>query len=296
MVALSPPVFRREESKGHRASTFQLAIWQAWLDYWQLVGEYKERLNAPVYGLALGDLGDLNKHSNAQLISPLKTDVHRALLDVMEPAQVVVDSWFFVRGTEAHVGASGEIEEWLANDTKNAVHSFASTASWWVWNAEIAGVRIHATHHPPSGTKLAGNRGEAVSRSCRYLANECEENGATKPHLAFWAHRHWYAPGYNLGIYGYAVPSWKGLGAFGRRIGIGHPSPVGGLICIIPGLDGEAWTVKPPFLRKPPALPIWTPDSTETSTSTPRSSSRKSKSGKRRGLLSRLARSRGDSS
>jgi len=259
-VALSPPTFRKEESGGELASPFQLAIWSAWKEYWQLIADYKSRLSATVYGLAVGDLGDYNRHSKAQLTSPLKTDVHNALLDVLEPTKPTVDAWFFCRGTEAHTGASGEVEEWLAKDTTNAIHSFGGTASWWIWKATIQGVRIHATHHPPSGTKLAGHRGDAVSRSCRYLAEECDAVGAPKPHLAFWAHRHWYAPGWNLDIHGYSIPSWKGLGSFGRKIGIAHPSPVGGLICIIPGLNGERWTMKDPFLRNPPTQPIWTPD------------------------------------
>ncbi|NIQ44153.1 MAG: hypothetical protein GTN85_19025, partial [Pseudomonas stutzeri] len=109
--------------------------WTAWLDYWQLVAEYKKQLNAQVYAVACGDLGDLNKYSDAQLHSPLKVDVERAMLDVIKPIEHVVDKWFVVRGTEAHSGAAGELEEWFAGDLDNAVHSFNGTASWWVWKA-----------------------------------------------------------------------------------------------------------------------------------------------------------------
>ena len=284
------------EKGEYRPSALQLSIWDAWLEYWQLVADYKERLQAKVYALCLGDLGDLNKHSDAELVSKVDADVERAMLDVTKPIEHIPDLWFIVRGTEAHSKSAGLLEEWFAGDRTNAVHCPLGTASWEAWEGKIEGVHIYGAHHLPSGTKLAGNRGNAVANSCRYLSNECIENGYDIPELAFWGHRHWYAKGYNLQVNGYAVPSWKGLGSFARRIGVGRPSPVGGLICIIPGTNGERWEVKKPFLRRPPVLPIWTPDSTETSTSTPRSSSRKSKSGKRRGLLSRLARSRGDSS
>ena len=270
MVGLCPPIFQREESEGHWPSRFQSAIWEAWLDYWQVVENWKKKLDAPVYAIACGDLGDLNKYSNAQLISPLRNDVERAMLDCIAPVQHIPELWFIVRGTASHTGAAGEIEEWLAKDLDNSVPAFDGKKSWWVWEAEIEGVKLAAAHHPPTGTKLANMRGDAVARMCRYLAAEYDLYGVRKPDLAFWAHRHWLGTGRNMGIWGWMIPPFKGLGEYGRRIGITLPNPVGGLIVILPGLDGSRWTVTE-FQRMPPLPEMWDKSHlSQTSTSAPK--------------------------
>ena len=158
------------EKGEYRPSNLQRSIWDAWLEYWQLVADYKERLQAKVYALCLGDLGDLNKHSDAELVSKVDADVERAMLDVTKPIEHIIDLWFIVRGTEAHSKSAGLLEEWFASDRTNAVHCSSGTASWEAWEGKIEGVHIYAAHHLPSGTKIAGNRGNAVANSCRYLS------------------------------------------------------------------------------------------------------------------------------
>ena len=266
--ALCPPVMRKEDGE-HHAGKLQLAIWSAWREYWALVEDWKKKLSAPVIAIADGDLADANKHSKDQLISPLKNDIQRGLQDVIKPIETVPDRWVIMRGTEAHTGGCGELEEWLAGDLDNAIHDeWSGTASWWVWRARIADVNVFATHHPPTATRIPGKRGQAVSRMCERLADEYDGR-PDRPDLAFWAHVHWSAPGYDRGIHGWTVPPLKGLGQFGHRIGVSRASDVGGLIVILPGLDGGKWTVKQ-FLRTPPTPPIWTPDSLDRSTSQPK--------------------------
>ena len=79
------------EKGEYRPSQLQVAIWDAWLEYWELIADYKERLQARVYALCLGDLGDLNKYSDAELISKVEADVCGAMLDVTKPIEHIVD-------------------------------------------------------------------------------------------------------------------------------------------------------------------------------------------------------------
>lgn len=254
ITALAPPIFKRALDSTNRAGKLQRAIWRAWLEYWELVGSIKAEMGATVINVYLGDLGDLNKYSTAELISTYKPDIQNALLDVSEPARAVSDYDIVIRGTESHVGAAGELEEWFAHDI-SAEQSPEGHNSWWAWRGEVAGVRVHATHHPPTGTKLPHKHGQAVARSCEYLAAEYHLYGwRDKPQLALWGHRHWCARGEEMGIEGWMCPPWKGLGGYGRKIGITLPNPVGGLIAILPG-DGT-WTVKR-FLRHPPRARAW---------------------------------------
>ena len=247
---LCPPRFRRERDSTHHPDKFQRAIWTGWLEYWDVVAQYKKKLKSPVVGVFNGDLGDINSHSKSQLISLLKNDIQRAMADVASPALEVTDYNVVIRGTEAHVGGCGELEEWFADDI-SAEPSPEGQASWWIWRAEIEGVRIHATHHPPTITKLPNKRGQAVARMCERLASEYDIYGwEKKPQLAFWSHVHWSARGYEMGIEGWTVPPWKGMDSYTHRLGITLPSPVGGLICIV---DKGAWEVKQ-FIRRPPRL------------------------------------------
>ena len=75
----------------------------------------------------------------------------------------------------------------------------------------------------------SAGRGAAITKA-DYI-----EAGQTPPDLAFFGHRHYFA---NSGrtfkpevIY---LPSWKGIGAFGHRIGAGpNGQPVGGVMVLI---------------------------------------------------------------
>lgn len=252
--ALCPPAVHLDRGT-YAPSKLQRAIYRAWCDYWSLVSSLKVEHNATVIAVHNGDLGDLNSHSTKELISTFRPDVERALTDIHAP--VVADLEVVNRGTCAHNGGNGELEEWFASDLTTTVPSPEGTSSWWVFRAEIGGVRVHITHHPPTSTRIASKHGQAVSRMCERLAAEYNAYGwRDLPHLAIWSHVHWSAQGHEMGIEGWTTPPWKGLGAFGHRIGVSLPNPVGGLIITIPG-DGT-WKVNQ-FLRHPPRLPLWKP-------------------------------------
>lgn len=255
-TALSPLIFRKQKDSNIRVGKLQRAIYGAWVSYWELVSSIKSELDAQVIHLMLGDLGDTNYHSDVELHSQYEPDIHNAMLDVTELPRSIADTNIVVRGTRAHTGDCGKLEESFAHDI-SAEPSPEGTASWWVFRAEIGGVRIHATHHPPTKTKMPNKRSQAVSRMCEYLASEYNVyNFSRIPHLAFWAHVHWSHVGHEMSIEGWTIPPWKGLGAFGHRIGVSLPNPVGGLIVTLPG-DGT-WKVNQ-FIRHPPRLPLWKP-------------------------------------
>lgn len=252
--ALCPPRVSLQ-SATYRPSKLQRAIHRAWIDYWSLVSSLKSQHSAHVIGIHNGDLGDLNYHSTKELFSTYRPDIESALVDVFQPASKITDTDIVIRGTSAHNGGCGELEEWFASDI-NAEKSPEGTRSWFVFRAEINGVLVHVTHHPPTSTRIVTKQGQTVSRMCERLAGEYNHFNWRKPHLAFWSHIHWSSRGWEEGIEGWTTPCWKGLGAFGHRIGVSLPNPVGGLIVLLPG-DGT-WKVNQ-FLRHPPRLPLWKP-------------------------------------
>jgi hypothetical protein len=170
------------------------------------------------------------------------------LYDVTEPARSIVDRWVIVRGTEAHVGGLGELEEGLAQGL-GCEKNERGTWSHWYWQGEIEGVRIDATHHPATSSRRPWTRAQSASRQAAITRSDYIEAGEQPPDLAFFGHFHYFA---NSGrtfkpevIY---LPSWKGIGAFGHRIGAGpNGQPVGG-VCVV--LDRGRYTWEPLLYRR----------------------------------------------
>lgn len=238
MLALCPPKFHREREATHRPGKAVRSLWVAWTEFWEIVKRKKEELEAAgkdvdVYAVCNGDLGDINKHSKAQLISTLKNDVVRAMVDVAQPMIGVVEKNIFViRGTAAHTGANGELEEQFAEDIGAIPCNYEDSRSWWVLRANFSGVSTHITHHGPTGTGLPNKKDQSAARAAEYTANAYNRARLRLPKLAVYAHRHYAASGREMGVECRFLPSWKLVGAFGYRIGVTIAEPVGGYWCV----------------------------------------------------------------
>lgn len=242
-VAICPPRFTLDDGGFHQRSKGQAALWTAWLDFWEHVEERKRALNATCYVICNGDLGDINYHDGVQLITEYKPAILQAMADVARPAVEVADRIFLIRGTRAHVGSSGELEEWLAHDIAHGGHGKKLQRppehyTWWSLEAEFGGVRFDTTHHPPTASRRPWTRNAAAGRAAAITAGRYLEAGRRPPAVAVWSHVHYPGVGREMGVWGYFCPSWKLVGGYGYRIGMGaHVSPVGGLIFEI--VDGR---------------------------------------------------------
>lgn len=259
IVGLCPPVFKREKRASHRPGPAVRALWRAWRDFWTFIAEKKAETGAAVFAIANGDLGDINKHDSTQLISMRKSDIVDAMIAIAQPMADVADKVFIVRGTAAHTGGCGELEELLARDITTAVHcDDEGSASWWVLRAEWGGVRFDITHHPPTSSRRPWTRNAAVARAAAIVAGRYLKEGLARemPRYAIFSHAHYSAQGEEMGVRGRFVPPFKLVGAFGHRLGSGaHVERVGGWWALCE--DGkviaesfERWGMKRPTIWK----------------------------------------------
>lgn len=228
-VALAPPRVPLDDGGYYQPSVPQEALWEAWVDAWSYVAKRKKKRGWPVRVLALGDLGDLNSHEQVQLITVHRPTIERAMTDVFEPVIPVADSLFIIRGTAAHVGGSGELDEWLAGDLDKVVRpGTGNQASWWNLQATFGGVDFDAAHHPPVSSTRPDTKNAAAGRAAGIVALRYLERRKTPPQVCIWGHLHVRAQGTAFGVWGYFCPSWKLVGGYGYRKGSGAcPEPVG---------------------------------------------------------------------
>ena len=230
-VALCTPSMQLDDGGTYRASNTQRALWSAWLDFWQEIADLKVDRRILVIN---GDLGELDtKRRSSQLITLNKASVLSMVIDVLEPALVLVDSIIVVRGTMAHTGKSGWLEEALADDLDNTIPS-KTAASWWHFRGKIENVRFDISHHAQMGglpwtSKNAANK----------IATIIEYRYAVKmkqpiPHVALRSHNHKRSDsGDNSECLAVCLPCWSSMTEFGHRIGRENDVPhIGGDVFI----------------------------------------------------------------
>lgn len=164
-VGLCPPEYKRANRDVHLPSVGQRFLWKAWLDVWATVKARKAQTGASVYTVWAGDIGDLNRHSNAELISTVKKNVQDAMTQAAQPALDVSDYNFVVRGTTAHVGELAELEEQFAADIGAERCTAVGSHTWPVLPLQVGGVSIEVSHRPPCSTRQPQARNLSVARA-----------------------------------------------------------------------------------------------------------------------------------
>jgi hypothetical protein len=149
-------------------------------------------------------------------------------IDALEPALDVADHHFIVRGTAAHVGSSGELEDIIAIDT-GAEGPGKGQHSWWELMLEVDGVKFDIRHHGPLG-RLDWTAGNALNRRAMEIINLYLADGQRVPDIACQSHNHRFATSSeNYAVKVIALPAWQLATEFIKRIGAIKPADIGGI-------------------------------------------------------------------
>ena len=178
------------------------------------------------------------------------------MVDAVEPMRKVCDDIVVTRGTEAHTGGAGWLENRAAQEIGAVPNINDGTRSWYVWEAEIDGVKMASAHHPGTNSGVPWTKGnEANRRAVRDVYNYI--GGDWFPQLTLWGHFHHDADSHDThkirAVYNRA---WQVKTSFAHRIGMAtQSSEVGGLWVFCK--DGRYFIEKRNF--KLPRQKAWKP-------------------------------------
>lgn len=225
-TALCPP------TQANR-TRLQLELWRYWVDFW----EWAKTFPRPHIVVLVGDLADLDaKKRTYALLTRDPAEIKKMTIDCLEPVHAVSNRLYFLRGTPAHVGKDGWLEEDIASDIDTAVKTEDGKSSHWFLQRTVDDVRLDILHYASLGKipKIGAAR-TAVNVRAQYL-----EMGEKPPHLVIRAHCHRYATSGDDGYDTLAVhlPAWQAYPDYGYRTGIAKTlSSIGGVV--IETKDGQ---------------------------------------------------------
>ena len=230
-VGLVVPTTNLDDGGTYHSSKGQRWLWRKWLSFWGEISTVAEKHQASVWTVFNGDLvSRLVKHQTSQVISLNDAVVKSMAIDTLMPALDRSDRTFVLRGTAAHVGLSGEMEEEIAEDI--GAEMCGDNHSWWELLLECDSVLYDIRHHGPLG-KMEHTMGNALNRRAKEMEDLYWSQNRKCPEVAIQSHNHRFATSSDqYAVKVYALPAWELKTDFVHRIGIIKPADIGGMYFI----------------------------------------------------------------
>lgn len=225
-VGLCPEFVNLDDGGTYRPSKQQKVLLKGWLDFCEKANDTKD----DIIVILNGDLVE-DGNKGTQTITKNKATIMNMAIDVLSPLIQKAEKVFIIRGTEYHVGNSGELEEAIAKDLTNSVSYKKGVASWWHLRTKIAGVRFDVAHHISMGA-LPWTEKNAANKLSSILMYQYAEWGELPPHIALRSHVHRLSDsGLNYPIHSFTLPCWCMATSYVHRIGGSNARPhIGGMI------------------------------------------------------------------
>ena len=258
-LGLMPPEVQLDEGTIIRQSPLQVKTWEMWNHFWD---EWVPKVTKgePYVVVHNGDAIDGVHHQSTTQVSQNITDQLMIGVDVLKPRIQKAEAYFHIRGTEAHVGKSGQDEEKLAKELNSSPDELKNYARWELW-LRINGSLIHFTHHIGT-TASASYESTAVYKELVEAYNEAGRWGEEPPDVVVRSHRHRQfetrvptKKGYGISL---VTPAWQlktpfvWRGALGRT---GTPQ-IGGYLIRTGSVDGIYTRFKVWHLDRSPEVKI----------------------------------------
>lgn len=221
-LGLCPPEVQLDDGGIYQSSDAQKMVYDFWLYFWNTW--VKQVTKGEDYAIVLnGDAIDGNHHNSTTQISHNITDQVRIAQAVLSPIlrDKKCKAYYHIRGTEAHVGISGQNEEILA-ESLGAIPNEQGQYARWELYLKIGGHKklCHFSHHVGS-TSSSAYESTAPFRESVEMLVESGRWGHNPPDAIIRSHRH-------------------------RAIEIRKPSQNGyNIVLVTPG-----WQMKTPYVYK----------------------------------------------
>ncbi|MDD5343100.1 MAG: hypothetical protein PHW12_01625 [Smithella sp.] len=217
-LGLCPETVKLDGGGNYHASSLQLKVLAWWNEFWNVWVPMVTH-GEPYIIVVNGDAMDGNHHDAVTQITHNLADQQRIAEQILKPVIEKAEKYYHIRGTEAHVGKSGQNEEALARALGAVPDESGNCARWDLW-LNLAGRRIHFTHHIGT-TSSASYESTAVHKELVEAYVEAGRWGYEPPDIVVRSHRH---RGYKI-----EIATKNGLG----------------IAIITPG-----WQLKTPFVYK----------------------------------------------
>ena len=210
----------------YQASEFQTKMWAWWEEFW---GEWVPTVTRgePFDVVHNGDAIEGVHHRSTTQISHNLEDQQRiaeaVLLPVVQQCKDSGGTYYHIRGTEAHVGQTGEFEERLARTIGAKPNREGQYARFDLWKRVGGpnGPLVHLLHHIGT-TASAAHESSAVNAELTAEYVEAARWGREPPDFIVRSHRHRSiavdmnsARGYAAAI---VTPAWQGKTPFAFKI------------------------------------------------------------------------------
>lgn len=191
-LGLCPPEPQRVDAGGfYTPSECQIKMWALWREFWDVW--VRDVTRGESYDLVHnGDAIDGVHHNSTTQISHNIEDQIRIAEAVLKPE---VDrclasggTYYHIRGTEAHVGQSGEYEERLARNLGARPNDQGQYARFDLWK-RVGGALVHLMHHI-GVTSSAAHEASAVNAELTAEYVEAARWGREVPDFVVRSHRH----------------------------------------------------------------------------------------------------------
>lgn len=239
--ALAPPRIQLDDEQTVTPSPFQKRLWKA---YQKFVTEARADTEGYERVVVLnGDLGELDtKRRSYQIITPNKATILEMTIDALTDIAELGDRLYVVRGTPAHIGKSGWLEEAVAKNFEHAVPYSLKVMSHWHLKGKVNGVGLDIAHHGQT-SGYPQNRNAAADRLAHRTWQDYIVRGERPPQIVVRSHMHHKLMGDWQQTNVFFTPCWQGHTDFTYRIGAENDnSDIGGLVFKIE--DNGQWSYK----------------------------------------------------
>ncbi len=169
-------------------SPIQRDIRNRWDEFW---GEWVPQVTKgePFAVVCNGDAIDGSHHGSTTQISHNLTDQAKIAYRLLKPVVEACEGrYYHIRGTEAHVGQSGQEEERLAMELGAIPDSDGRYARWEMW-IEVGNGLVHLSHHIGTAGSLAYET-SAVHKELEQAFVEAARWQNRPPDVIVRSHRH----------------------------------------------------------------------------------------------------------
>lgn len=224
LALASPTPFQLDGGGTYHLSRFQKQMWELWQEFW---GDWVPNVTRgePFDLVHNGDAIDGVHHNSTTQISHNLEDQERiaeaVLRPIVEQCRASGGTYYHVRGTEAHVGQSGENEERLARTLGAKPNADGQYSRFELWKRVGESCLVHLLHHVGT-TGSAAHESSAVNAELTAVFVEAARWQREPPSYVVRSHRHRYisvdieaARGKAASI---VTPAWQGKTPFAFKV------------------------------------------------------------------------------